>query len=189
MRTTQILVTAILVVSFTITASTARAQEMPVSQDVQDSHRILQWSTASAMLVTATLGTILAINKPTLFGDGECANGSPIFGEYGCHGLSVVHGISALVTLALYAANLTLEVDAFGWPGLGHGDGYAAASYVHLIGMAALPLAGLIAAVPSVLGLDSDEGSDFARIMRTLHLFAAYTTVGTFITTAAIDLD
>jgi hypothetical protein len=141
------------------------------------------------MLLTATLGTVLAINKPTLFSDGECTNGNPVLGDYGCNGLTVLHGISAVISLVLYTATTTLEIDQFGWPDEGHGDGYAVANWIHLIGMGALPIVGLISVVPQVLGIDVRDDDLFKRVLRTLHLVVGYTTVGTYVATAAIDLD
>jgi hypothetical protein len=55
--------------------------------------------------------------------------------------------------------------------------------------MGALPLVGLVAVVPQVIGLDLPDDDLFRRVLRTLHLVVAYTTVGTYIATAAIDLD
>jgi hypothetical protein len=47
-------------------------------------HRTLEYTTMGALALTAAGGVIAAINKPTLFGDGKCASGDPIFGDYGC---------------------------------------------------------------------------------------------------------
>lgn len=168
--------------------SPALAQKNP-SDSVRDAHRGLQIATMSSLLVTGTLGTLVAINQPTLFNDGLCAKGKPIFGEYGCHGLNVVHGVSALVSLILYTATTTMEFTAFDWPGAhAHNRGYKAASAIHLAGMAILPFAGLVAAVPALLGIQTDNASTFERVMRTLHLSVGYLTIGTYVATAAIDL-
>jgi hypothetical protein len=155
-------------------------------QETADVHRGLQLATAGSMLVTGTLGTILAMNKPTLFGEGLCAEGEPIFGSYGCHGLSVLHGVSAVLTLLLYTTTTTLEFAEGTWPGSGnHNDGYVVASAITMGAMGALPIVGFIAAVPAFLGLP--EG-DFQKVLRTLHLSVAYLAVGTYITTVALDL-
>jgi len=168
-------------------ASGAAAQEQP-SEGTRAAHDVLRVSTAASMLVTATLGTLLAINKPTLFGDGRCLRGDPVLGDYGCHGLSVLHGISAVISLVLYTATTTLEIDQFGWPGMGHGRGYAVANWIDLVGMSMLPIVGFVMAVPQVLGLDMADDSLFRRLLRTVHLAVGYTTVGTFVATTAIDL-
>jgi hypothetical protein len=155
-------------------------------EDLRDAHRGLQLATAGSMLVTGTLGTILAMNRPTLFGDGRCAEGDPIFGAYGCRGLSVLHGISAVLSVVLYTTTTTIEFAEGTWPGSGgHNTGYKVASGIHLGAMAILPLAGIVAAVPAVFGLP--EG-DFQRVLRTVHLFVGYLGVGTYVSTVALDL-
>jgi hypothetical protein len=153
----------------------------------RDADRTLQLATASSLFVTATLGTIAAINQPTWFSEGRCATGSPIFGEYGCRGFSTLHGIAALVSIVLYTATTTLELTAFDWPGRDrHGSGYQALSYVHLVGMALQPIGGLLAAVPQVIGLKRDSG--FSRALRSLHLMTGWLIVGSFAVTTSIEL-
>ena len=153
----------------------------------RDADRTLQIATASSLFVTATLGTIAAINQPTWFSEGRCATGSPIFGEYGCGGFSTLHGISALLSIVLYTATMTLEFTAFDWPGRDrHGSGYQALSYVHLVGMAIQPIGGLLAAVPQVVGLKRDSG--FSRALRSLHLMTGWLIVGSFAVTTSIEL-
>jgi hypothetical protein len=153
----------------------------------RDAHKVLQLSTAGAMIITASMGTIAAINQPTLFSEGRCAAGKPIFGDYGCHGWSTLHGLMALLTSVLYTATITLEFAAFDWPGRDrHDSAYEAASYVHLVGMALQPIGGLLAAVPEVVG--AERNGTFSRVLRTIHLFTGYAIVGTFVATAAIEL-
>jgi hypothetical protein len=160
------------------------AQEEP---GPRDAHRALQLSTAGTLIVTAALGTITALNKPTLFSEGRCAEGRPIFGDYGCHGLSTLHGLSALLATVLYTATVTLELSAFDWPGRDrHGDAYEALSYVHLIGMSGQAIGGLLAAVPEVVGAPRD--GTFSRVLRTIHLFTGYLIVGSFGVTTAVEL-
>ncbi len=172
-------------------AGLARAQD---DQDgaVRDAHRVLQVSTAGSLLVTATLGTLVAINKPTLFGDGRCAAGGaePIFGEYGCMGLSVLHGLSAILSVILYSATTAVELAAFDWPGQNdHGTAFDVASGAVLGTMALMPFLGILTAVPEVLGIDRQTADTYQRVMRTLHLSFGYLLVGTYVTTVAIDLD
>lgn len=194
MRTTATIATIALTITV-ITAGTAQAQtdgviEIQDGNGVRDAHRALQWSTIATMGLTATIGTIIAMNKPTLFSEGRCETGDPIFGEYGCRGLSVLHGISAIVTIIAYTATTAVEFAAFDWPGQEeHGTAFDVASGVHLAGMATIPFIGLIGAVPQVLGIDPNDESFFQKVLRTIHLSLATLTVGTYITTAAIDLD
>ena len=173
-----------------VPVSPAAAQVVDQDDGVRDAHRVLQLSTAGSLLITASLGTMIAINKPTLFGDGRCAEGGaePILGHYGCHGLSVLHGLSAIVSTVLYTATVAVEFAAYDWPGRNdHGTAYDVASAVHLGGMATLPLLGIITAVPMVLGTDQNESGDFQRVMRTLHLAFGYITVAAYGATTAID--
>ena len=173
-----------------VAAAPRSAAAQQDDRTIDDVHRGLQIATMSSLLLTGTLGTIAAINKPTLFGEGRCENGDPILGEYGCKGLSVLHGLSAIVSLVLYTATTTIEVAEYDWPGRGdHGAGYEAASWVHLIGMGALPIVGIITVVPDVLGIAQDDRAAFQRVLRTLHLGFGYATVGSYVATAAIDLD
>lgn len=171
-------------------AFSGRAQAQ-ASDDVRDAHMVLQKSTAVSLLVTGTLGTLVAINQPTLFGDGRCAEDSdaePLLGDYGCRGLSVLHGVSSILSTVLYTATVTTEFAAFDWPGREeHGTAFDAASGVHLAGMAVLPILGIVTAVPAVIGLEGQAADDFQRVMRTLHLTFAYPTVGAFVATTAVE--
>jgi len=71
---------------------------------------------------------------------------------------------------------------------MGQGNGYGVANWIDLVGMAALPVVGLVMAVPQVLGLSLPDDGLFRRLLRTVHLAVGYTTVGTFVATTAIDL-
>jgi hypothetical protein len=180
----SMLITVLLSAVVFSNSARVRAQEEP---GPRDAHRVLQLSTAGTLLVTGALGTLTALNQPTWFGEGRCATGSPVFGEYGCHGLSTLHGLFALLSSVLYTATVTLEFAAFDWPGRDrHGSGYEALGYVHLIGMAIQPLGGLLAAVPQVIGLD--HNSDFVRALRSIHLITGYAIVGTFAVATVIEL-
>jgi hypothetical protein len=175
---------ALFVALYSISSSARAQQEEP---GPREAHKILQLTTAGSLLLTGTLGTLAAMNQPTWFSEGRCAAGNPIFGEYGCHGFSTLHGISALLSVVLYTATTTLEFTAFDWPGRNrHGTAYEVASYVHLIGMGLQPLGGLLAAVPEVIGLRHSSG--FARALRSIHLMTGYLIVGTFVATTIIEL-
>jgi hypothetical protein len=164
---------------------TAAAQEQEPGP--RDAHRALQLTTAGSLILTAGLGTIAAINQPTWFSEGRCATGDPVFGEYGCRGFSTLHGLSALLSVVLYTATTTLEFAAFDWPGRDrHGAGFETLSYVHLIGMAVQPIAGLVTAVPEVFGLS--RNSSLTRALRSIHVMTGYIIVGSFVVTAAIEL-
>lgn len=44
-------------------------------------HRVLKYTTTGALVLTAGLGVVSGINQPTLFGDGRCLTGDPVFGQ------------------------------------------------------------------------------------------------------------
>ena len=178
------IITVVVSIVMLSNAPTAGAQEEP---GPRDAHQVLQLSTAGTLLATGILGTITALNQPTWFGQGRCATGNPVFGEYGCQGLSTLHGLFALLSSVLYTATVTLEFAAFDWPGRDrHGSGYEALSYVHLIGMAIQPIGGLLAAVPQVIGLEHDDA--FITALRSIHLITGYAIVGTFAVATVIEL-
>jgi len=155
--------------------------------DVRDTHRTLQLATSGSLILTAALGTINAMNQPTLFSEGRCAEGRPIFGEYGCHGFGPLHGLFALLTIVLYTSTEALEFSRFDWPGRDrHGDGFTALSYVHLIGMMIQPIGGLIAAVPEIVG--ASRTGALPKVLRTLHLVTGVAIAGAFVVTTAIEL-
>lgn len=155
--------------------------------NVRDTHRTLQLATSGGLILTAALGTINAMNQPTLFSDGRCASGRAVFGEYGCHGMGALHGLVALLTVVLYTSTETLELSRFDWPGRDrHGDGFTALSYVHLIGMIIQPIGGLIAAVPEIVG--ASRSGALPKVLRTLHMVTGVAIAGAFIVTTAIEL-
>src|ERR1041385_8124221 len=61
-------------------------------------HRALSYTTAAALTVTAAGGLVALANQPTLLGEGRCASGNPIFGDYGCEGFSILHGMGGVLT-------------------------------------------------------------------------------------------
>src|SRR5579884_2339752 len=89
------------------------APEPPVEERARSLHFKLKIATAAALLVTGTLGGVLAYNLPNSLHQGACQTGDPLLGEYGCGSLGTVHGISAVASIALYTSTATLE---FGIP-------------------------------------------------------------------------
>lgn len=191
-RRTASIATTVVAALLMVASGSAPARAQASRDSIRHAHRGLQIATMTSLLVTGTLGTFVAINQPTLFSDGRCDqdDAHPLFGrKYGCHGLNVLHGLSAIISSVLYTATQTMEFTAFDWPGQeSHGTGYKVASGIHLAGMIALPIVGLVTAVPQLLGIRTDNDSKFERIIRTLHLSLGYLTVGTYVTTAGIDL-
>jgi hypothetical protein len=166
-----------------IAVTGARADE----HSVRITDQTLRVATTGSLLVTATLGTFVALNQPTLLSDGRCHTGDPVFGDYGCHALSGLHGVFALLSIVLYTSTQAFEFAHSDWPSQNeHGPGFKALSYIHLIGMAIQPIGGLLAVVPQIVGAPKD--GLFARVLRTLHIFLGYTILTTFAITTAIEL-
>lgn len=181
--TRQCLFVLFLTTSHVIAAPAVRAD----AHSVHVTDQTLRLATTGSLLVTATLGTFVALNQPTLLSDGRCHTGSPIFGDYGCHALSGLHGFFAVLSIVLYTSTQAFEFSHSIWPGQDHhGAGFKALSYIHLIGMAIQPIGGLLAVVPQIVGAPKD--GLFARVLRTLHIVLGYTIVTTFAITTAIEL-
>lgn len=156
--------------------------------------RVLKVTTTASLLVTGTLGTITALNRPTLFGEGRCAKGIPIFGSYGCNELSIVHGTSAFLSLLLYTGTATVSLM---YPGDDHrvpagrpgvsGWFYTLVSYVALVGLAAQPVLGLTAHIPTVIGVNGQSAEQFSKALRTVHVGLGYLTIAAVATSLALE--
>jgi len=154
--------------------------------------RTLRWSTAAALVATATLGTMAAINQPTAFGDGRCITGNPILGNYGCdRGLSTLHGSIAILSVTLYTANLVLRLvapESKGYVSEAARPWHTALSWIALGGIVIQPALGLIAAYPQVIGKSQSVPTDpFPRNLRTAHVFIGYITAVSFVGTVLIE--
>jgi hypothetical protein len=150
-------------------------------------HRSLGIATWASLGVTTVLGTMLAINQPTWFGNGLCNNtdGYAVLGDFGCGPLPFFHEASAFITLSLYA---TTGGFALAMPDPEHAsvgtDGRAvrlrwhkAMAWIHVIGMVVEPLLG----IASLLSIPSDA----QLALRTIHLGVGYVTFAA-LTTAMI---
>lgn len=154
--------------------------------------RTLKWSTAGALVVTSSLGTMAALNQPTAFGDGRCQTGNPVLGTYGCdRGLSTLHGASGVLSATLYTANGVLALSIPGPAGNvseGARAWHRALTYVHLGGMVLQPLIGLVSAFPQVIGMrDAAPGDRFPRNARTIHVGLGYLTTAAYLATLALE--
>ena len=155
--------------------------------------RALKWSTAGALVVTSTLGTLAAINQPTAFGDGRCLTGGPVLGTYGCdRGLSTLHGSSAILSATLYTADGVLALSLPGPQGNVREAArpwHRALTFVHLGGMVLQPALGLVSAFPQVIGVRGKAASDpFPRNLRTTHVVLGYVTTAAFLATLVLEL-
>ncbi len=161
-------------------------------EHLRHSERVLKWSTAGALVVTSVLGTMVAINQPTAFGDGRCQTGSPLLGTYGCdRGLSTLHGISGVLSLTLYTADgvLTLAIPGpVGNVSEAARPWHRALTYVTLGGFVVQPILGLVAAYPQVIGMtNAAPGDAFPRDVRTIHVGLGYLITAAFLTTLALE--
>ena len=155
--------------------------------------RALKWSTAGALVVTTTLGTLPAINQPTAFGDGRCQTGGPVLGTYGCdRGLSTLHGASAVLSATLYTADGVLALSLPGPQGNvtpARRPWHRALTFVHLGGVVVQPVLGLVSAFPQVIGVRGRAPTDpFPRNVRTTHVILGYVTTAAFLATLALEL-
>jgi hypothetical protein len=161
-------------------------------QRLARAHRGLEIATAASLLLTGIGGTVALINQPTLLSDGRCVTGNPIFGDYGCNGFNLVHGLSGVTSAVLYTAErsvwLSMPKDQMERRmGPRRYAAYKALGYVHLVGMILQPVLGLIGAYPPILGLSPDPRSDFARAMKTVHVFNGYLIGASYLTTTILN--
>lgn len=144
-------------------------------------HRLMGITTWAAVGATAIVGSLRYANVIG-FGERLCdpGGGDPIFGtEFGCGaGLKIWHLTGATLTLLSYATTRTLAAlmpdpdDAAAGPGK-HAARlriHRALSWVHLAGMAAMPVLGLLTSASS-----GQEREDLA----TAHLVVGYATFAT----------
>jgi hypothetical protein len=156
-------------------------------------HRTLEYTTATALVVTAAGGLVALANQPTLFGEGRCVSGEPIFGDYGCGGFSILHGMGGVLTTTSYVATMTVALSVPRLPGgapgpFDHGGFHRAATWVHAIGFVAMPIIGLTGAHPEVLGIAEADQPDFSETVRTLHVGLGVLTAGAYVTTLVIEI-
>lgn len=170
---------------FTVAAAPAAESDDALVQ----THRVLTGITLGTLLATGGLGTVVAVNRPTLFGDGLCSTDSPLLGDYGCGPLSTIHGGVAMLSLLSYTSTRVL-----GWV-LERTDRWAPSNaqrilgWVHLVGLAILPVAGLTARFPELIGINDPEAAlRYQRLSRTLHLAGGYAVIGAYAATTVLRL-
>ncbi len=166
-----------------------------------DLHRGFALAAWGGLAVTEVLGTILAINHPTWFGDGSCGPSSGIGGEFGCgRGLASLHETFAFITTGLYttagviAATAPDPDNAAGGadPTSGRLRLHKTLAWVHGAGMILLPILGVLASNPQIFGLDPvadhDTVRDYQDAMRSIHTLVGYTTFAAFSISAGVEL-
>jgi hypothetical protein len=150
-------------------------------------HRAFGITTWISMGFTNFLGTSRYANVIG-FGTPNCESGTPIFGRtWGCgDGLKYQHLISGMFTTASYATTRTIAALMPDPYNAGDGDSTAAKklrvhralSWVHLVGMIAMPILGLATSATD------DEGA--RKTLATVHLVTGYTTFAAVSTAAVI---
>jgi hypothetical protein len=188
----------VLAVAIAACAGTARADPSSSSDetDAQERARRIHWdlklATAASLLVTGTLGGIVAANQTTTLHTGKCESGDPIAGSYGCGSLSTVHGISAVTSLALYASTASLELGVAGVPApdkiAPHAKLWTGLTWFHRTAIVIQPLLGILARFPDVIGIDSAENQrSFSKNVRTVHAGLGIATIAAYLGTVAIE--
>ncbi|TAK23637.1 MAG: hypothetical protein EPO40_26375 [Myxococcaceae bacterium] len=138
-------------------------------------HRAFGIAAWSSLLVTEALGTILAINRPTWFGDGACATDPSAFG-CGSGTMGALHLASSFLTTGLYATAGILAIAAPDPDNASVGDDRASSTlrlhktlaWVHGAGMILMPILGILGSRVS----DPEVG----RAFRTVHTGVGYAT-------------
>lgn len=149
-----------------------------------DARRGVKVATIGALGATAGLGLVLALNKPTWFGEGRCEEGHPVLGDYGCNELSLLHGMGAITSLVGYTASMTLDATT-PRPPPKEPALHRALTYVHVGGLVAAPLLGLVGSYPTVFGLRDSE--ELKRGLRTVHMTTAVLSFAAFTASVALD--
>jgi hypothetical protein len=138
-------------------------------------HRVFGIAAWGSMLVTEVLGTMLAINRPTWFGDGACASDPSAFG-CGSGLLGALHLGSSFITTGLYTTAGILAIAAPDPDNASVGTDRASGTlrlhktlaWVHGIGMILMPILGVVGSRIT----DADAG----RAFRTVHTGVGYVT-------------
>jgi hypothetical protein len=153
---------------------------------------VLKVTTSVLYGVTGALGLVSAINQPTVFGDGRCADqpepneGSGIGGEWGCEGLSTLHGAFGIATTVSYVSE---GVTGLVIPGdePDYGTFHDVMNATHIVGMVLTPAIGFLAAQPNLFGGEDRVDSTWPKVGRTIHVSTALLTAGAYWTTTIIE--
>lgn len=171
--------------------SRASAQQPVLSdqdRDVVDAYYVMEGVTMGLMGLTALGGAVQLYNLPTALGEGACARGEAILGDYACERhFSLLHGILGIATIASYTATQALALAA---PDLDQGDEDTVTDVlgvVHGVGIGLTGALGLLAANPGLIGLEGDAASDFSRALRVVHWVVAAITASAFATHLLVD--
>ncbi len=154
---------------------------------------VLKVATSLSFAATGVVGILAAINQPTAFGDGRCADGrlpdfgEGIGGEWGCQGMSTLHAALGVGTTVLYVAE---GVTGLAIPGdePDYGVFHDVMTATHITGMILTPTIGLMAAQPNLFGEEDTVDATWPKVGRTIHLSTALITAAAYWTTTLIEL-
>ena len=158
-------------------------------EDLETAHSVLQKTGLGTLAVTGVLGGVLAVNHGTAFGDGRCSTGDPVFGSFGCSDLKYVHFGFAAATLGLFVATEVVAEKMPRSPYESHDAGRENAMkglrVANIALFATQPVLGVVAANPQIFGLS--HTSNFAKVMRTIHLGVGGTVATTYTVNTALQ--
>lgn len=183
----------LVVVVFATTWQTSASAQ--IDQDKQDrletTHSVLQKAGLGTLLLTGTSGATLMINKPTLFGEGRCKTGDPLFGGFGCSGLSLVHFAMGAASLGLFVSSEivaeNMPISPYDMGTAGEQDTMRALRYTNIGLFAVQPLLGLVSAYPQLIGIPERSRESFSKIMRTVHFGVGGSLATTYSINAALQ--
>ena len=150
-------------------------------------HRVFGIAAWSSLLVTEVLGTLLALDRPTWFGDGNCASDA---GALGCGSnlLGSLHETMAFVSVGLHTTAGILAIAAPDPDSASVGTDQAsrtlrlhkALAWAHGAGMVLMPILGILG--------QSINNPDAARAFRTIHTGVGYATFAALTWAMAVEL-
>jgi hypothetical protein len=172
-RTRSALVVLSLLVALPVTGW-AQADEERHQEYLTISHGVLQKTGLGTLAMTGAIGVALMANKATLFSDGLCAAGNPVFGQFGCDGsLSLLHFGFAATTLGLFVTSeiiaTQLEVSPYEVADPMMARTRRALLWTNVALFSVQPVLGLLSAHPALIGIPPDALHTFSRVLRTVH--------------------
>ena len=164
---------------------------------VQRTHRLLGISTWGSVVTTQALTTVLALNRPTLFGPGACSASPTAATDSGCGPALVgVRDFTGLISDVLYTATAMYAISMLRLDRMGGSSGRSRVAldmhkgtvYLHLAAMVLLPILSFLAENPEAIGLGhrgTPQVDGYQSAMRSVHLLVGFVAVGA-LTTAMI---
>lgn len=163
--------------------------ELKLRNGLAKLHKPLGLATWAAMTATVVLGTIQYYNLYGFYDDiggNPCVRGEAIFGQGQCSGRPWPHLAAAGVTTGLYLTTGSLAAMMPDPDDLAEGPGefsdnlrmHKLLRWVHVGGMLAQTVLGIVVANPSLVGMDRANDYDTLQHLATVHLATGYVTYG-----------